>query len=308
MRKDKNMSFQRIVCLVCLVVYAALTSTVSFAAEPALSKSTVSFPVDGRRVVGTLTVPNGITSPPIVLILHGMGGDRHGPRIRRVGDTLFERTARVLAGSGFASLRISTGGRGGSEGSFLDMTLERRIQEALGAIDWIADQGRFDRTKISVLGHSQGTLIAITAAARAVLPAGINAVVLWAPQTNALDTYRGSMGAAIYRKGLAAGPDEIVQWRGIGGTTRAFRRDFFRGLAELDTLADVENFDGRLLVVTGNRDAWSTYGAAQVLSAHHPGETTYLQFDVGHRMGGQIGAAAVEAVAKGTVLWLLGDM
>lgn len=265
----------------------------------------IAFHLDGREIVGTLTVPEDEDRPPIVLILHGMSGDRQGPQVSGGIGTLFSQTSQVLAENGIASLRFSTGGRGGSEGLFSDMTLERRIQETVKAVEWVSQQERFNLDEISILGHSQGALIAVSAAMRVDNPLQIKSLVLWAPQSNALNTYRGRMGVVKYQKGINAKPDEIVSWGGVGGTLRAFKRDFFTGLAKVKTLDDIARFNGRLLVVTGTRDRWSTSASAQVFKHRHLGETKLLEFDVGHRMGAQIGAASVTALAKSTALWLL---
>ncbi|MFK5978912.1 MAG: alpha/beta fold hydrolase [Rhizobiaceae bacterium] len=261
----------------------------------------VSFLVDGQRVVGTLTKPDDISSSPIVLILHGMSGNRHGPR------GLFTRTARLWAQNGVASLRISTRGRGGSEGSFQNMTLERRTQEALAAINWIRVRNDLDHIKIGILGHSQGTIIAVSVASRLIHETGVKSLMLWAPQLNALATYRSSMGLATYNNGLNAGPREVVRWRGAGGVIRAFKAGFFRGLSKVDTLAEIANYRGRLLVVTGSRDRWSRTASAKVLARHHRGDHSFTEFDVGHRMGASVGPEKIDMVAKYTLDWLTAE-
>lgn len=288
----------------------ALTALCSFnvvyASERQANTSAIAFKLGDQNIAGTLTVPDGVATPPIVLILHGMGGNRHGPRIRGSSQTLFGRTAHILAMKGIASLRISTGGRGGSEGAFVDMTLQRRIKEAIKAIDWIVHQEEFKASDIFILGHSQGAAIAVSSAAHEGLARQVKAVVLWAPQSNVLNAYRRIMGETIYQKGINAKPDEIVRWRGAGGVTRAFKREFFRGLAEVKPLDDVGKLDGRLLIVTGKRDRWSTTTAARVFDDRHHGKTTFLEFDVGHRMGAQAGASAVDQLVRATTEWLAG--
>lgn len=274
--------------------------SLAVSAQKAYEEQLVSFLVDGQKIVGTLTKPIDKLSPPIVLILHGMGGNRHGPR------GLFVRTARLWAKNGVASLRISTRGKGGSEGDFQNMTLERRTQEALAAIEWIRLRNDFDHMKISILGHSQGTIIAISAASRLIHVNGVKSLMLWAPQSNALATYRSSMGLATYKKGLNAKLNEVVRWQGVGGTIRAFKADFFRGLSKVDTMEEIANYHGRLLVVTGSRDRWSRTASAKIFGRYHNGEHRFAEFDVGHRMGASIGPEKVDMVAKYTLDWLVG--
>lgn len=253
-------------------------------------------------VVGTLTEPVTPGPFPIVLILHGMGGDRQGPVIRGTGETLFGGVARIWARRGVASLRISTGGRGGSEGDFVDMTLDRRVEEALGAIKWIVGQRRFDGARISILGHSQGTLIAASAAKRLAATIPMKSVVLWAPQESALPVYKRSMGLGVYEKGIAAKPDEVVGWIGAGGQVRAFKRGFFAGLADFDAVADIAAYGGPTLVVTGDRDQWSPPWRAR---AFEESGAVIMTFDVGHRMGADMGIDAVHELAEATLNWLV---
>ena len=276
----------------------------ALAGEP-VSQRDISFDADGFRVVGTLVEPAMSGRHPIVLILHGMGGRRHGPRVRGTGGTLFGEIARDWAARGVASLRISTGGRGGSAGEFVDMTLERRTREAVAAIRWIARQPQFDSGRITLLGHSQGSLIAAAAGKRlrnTVTPAA--SVVLWAPQANALDTYRRSMGFATYEKGIHAKPGEVVRWRGIGRQARAFRRNFFTGLSDFDAVADIRAYGGPVLIVTGRRDRWAPGWKARAFSKSGA-PVTFKSFDVGHRMGADRGIDAVREVSKATLDWLL---
>ena len=216
------------------------------------------------------------------------------------------QTARIWAENGVASLRISTRGRGGSDGDFQNMTLERRTQEALAAIEWIRMRNDFNHMKISILGHSQGTIIATSVASRMNHVNGVKSLMLWAPQSNALATYRSSMGFSTYKKGLNAERNEVVRWKGAGGAMRGFKSGFFRGLSKVNTMAEIANYRGRLLVITGSRDKWSRTASAKIFGRYHKGQHRFAEFDVGHRMGASLGPVAVDRVAKYTLDWLTG--
>jgi hypothetical protein len=43
----------------------------------AASQKTISFQVDGQKVVGTLEVPDGAVKPAVILLLHGFKGSRN---------------------------------------------------------------------------------------------------------------------------------------------------------------------------------------------------------------------------------------
>lgn len=228
----------------CLFAAVLCSSSNSWGQERKYVEREIAFQANGMKVVGTLTEPADLESLPIVLVLHGMGGNRHGPMIHLYHESLFREVARTWATQGIASLRISTGGRGGSGGKFVDMTLERRVGEALAATNWIVNQKKFDTKQISILGHSQGTLIAASAAKRLAAMTPVKSVILWAPQANALDVYKRSMGLVNYEKGLHAKPGEVVSWSGVGGQTRAFKRGFFAGLIDFDAVTDIGEYGG----------------------------------------------------------------
>ncbi|MCP4315851.1 MAG: prolyl oligopeptidase family serine peptidase [Hyphomicrobiales bacterium] len=288
----------------CLVLLMALTFATVACELKRYSEEVVEFSLDGRKIVGTLTMPAGAARSPAVLMLHGASRVRDGPPIR--GDTrgLFRRAAQIFAESGIASLRISTGGRGGTEGDFRDMTFGRRIDEALAAIDWLSQRADIDPIRISVLGHSQGTIIAAAVAGRLENAKPLAAAVMWAPNTDPLRSYQNSMGIAVFEKGVNAKPGEIVRWRGAGNKMRAFRSGFFRGLLSISTMDEIRAYVGPLLVVTGMRDRISPPTDARRFRKHHPGDHSFADFDVGHRMGASVGLAEVDNLTAHTANWL----
>lgn len=275
-----------------------------FAEETGHQQSTVHFELGDEKIAGTLTVPSGDELSPAALILHGTSGMRQGPSIRGDGGGLFVRTAELLADQGIASLSISTRGRGGSDGDFYDMTFERRIEEALGAVNWLRQQPGVDPDRIYLIGHSQGSIIAAAVAGRLEPSEKLAGVVLWAPNATPLRTYRNAMGIAVFEQGLKAGPGEIVRWRGAGGKPRGFRAGFFKELLTIDPLQEIEAYDGPLLVVTGIRDRMSPPANARVFGRHHSGETVFAEYDVGHRMGASMGTDEVDFVVGETAAWL----
>lgn len=295
----------RWICAGSLLLGLALLMSPALSAGHAVPEQTVSFDYGGKKILGALVTPEGTGPFPIVLILHGMSGYRNGPPVHGTPSGLLEYSAQVFARHRIASLRISTGGRGGSEGDYRDMTLERRIGEAMQAVNWISGQAQLDKNRISILGHSQGATVAMSAARRLEQETRIASLALWAPQPFVLSAYRGVMGETVYQKGLHAAPGEVVGWRDASGRQRAFRSGFFKGLANIDSLSDVANYAGPILVVTGKKDHWARLSKVRILGQHHKGNTAFLDFDVGHRMGASSGPDAVDLIAEETVRWIL---
>ena len=105
------------------------------------AEKAIDFVVDGQKVVGTLALPDGASTPPVVLLLHGFTGSRDELEIPAVKEGIFERAARMWADKGFASLRIDFRGSGESEGKFEDTTLDGQVKDALAALDYLAAHG-----------------------------------------------------------------------------------------------------------------------------------------------------------------------
>ena len=299
----RTLSRRTLLLMPCLLPALALP-TLAWEQEAEVLEREIGFPSDGLEIRGTYVRPEGTGPFPVVVILHGIGGRRHGPAIRGTQDRLFREIAHRWAARGIATLRFSTGGREGSAGDYADMTLERRVREAVAAIDFLAGSEDIGPQRVSLLGHSQGSLVAAATARRLGSARPVSSVVLWAPQENAFDVYIRSMGQATYEKGLNAGPHEIVEWHGAGGRRRGFRRGFFAGLADFDAVADIRAYGGKTLVVTGRRDRWSPTYRATVFRKAGP-EVDLVEFDVGHRMGADIGLDAVRGVSDATLDWLL---
>ena len=111
---------------------------------------------DGIRLNATIDMPKGNPSKcPIAIIIHGFTGNSEEPHILAVSD--------MLNGIGLATLRVDMYGHGKSDGDFKDHTLFKWMNNAMAVIDY-ASKLPFV-TDIYLLGHSQGGLTAILAAA-----------------------------------------------------------------------------------------------------------------------------------------------
>ena len=103
------------------------------------------------KLTGTFILPKNYKDKVgLVLFIHGDGpvdstldgGYRH----------IWER----LASAGYASLSLNKRGINGSEGNWLDQSIDDRVEEARQAIDWAKAQPMIDTTKIGAWGASQG--------------------------------------------------------------------------------------------------------------------------------------------------------
>lgn len=90
---------------------------------------------------------------PLVLMLHGFGG-----RMDAFPGGWFQEYSDALTAAGFATLRFDFNGHGLSDGRFGEMTVYSELEDAATFLQYAMTLA--DITEISVLGHSQGGVIA----------------------------------------------------------------------------------------------------------------------------------------------------
>jgi len=91
----------------------------------------------------------------VVVLAHGLTSTKDRPWLTAL--------AEAIAAAGFAALRFSFAGNGGSEGRFEDATLTKEVEDLGSVIDALTAAG-FER--ISCAGHSMGAAVGVLRAAR----------------------------------------------------------------------------------------------------------------------------------------------
>ncbi len=110
-----------------------------------------------------LTLPEGASPAPVVVVLHG------GFWRAAYGVELARPLAADLAAAGFATVAVEYR-RVGADGGW-PRTVED-VAAALDALPGLDDAARLDLGDVTVVGHSAGGHLAAWAAGRALLPAG----------------------------------------------------------------------------------------------------------------------------------------
>ena len=235
------------------------------------AEQNVTLQVDGKKVVGTLNIPDNVKAPPVALLLHGFTGSRDELAIPSAdNEGIFRRTARMFADKGIASLRIDFFGSGESEGSYADTTLQGQIADAMAAVDFLSARTDVDAKKISLVGWSLGGTISAVVAGRSKTP--IASVSLWQPANNPANAMAFLLGTDVVTKGVAAG-DAAVEAKLPWGSTISLKGPFFRSLTQIDPVAEIVAYQGPLLVTAGINDAivFPQPEAAQVFLDYHQG-------------------------------------
>lgn len=188
---------------------------------------------------------------PMVIMMHGFGGNKGGNAQR---PSMFDKIADKLEAQGIATIRFDFYGHGESEGEFWQHTVPIEIEDALKVYEYVRDL-RYVST-VSVLGHSQGGVVASMVAGK--LGAEIKSAVLMAPAAVLRDdAIRGSTMGAQYDPLNLEG--EYIEM--FGGRSK-LGAEYIRTAFTLPIYETAANYKGALCVIhgTGDRTVPYTYG------------------------------------------------
>ncbi|MBN1967394.1 MAG: alpha/beta fold hydrolase [Anaerolineae bacterium] len=204
---------------------------------------------------GMLHRPDGESSAPVIVLLHGFTG-------QHIEDhRLYVQMGRHLADAGFAALRFDFYGSGDSDGDFEDFTVQTEVNDAAAALDWIGQQPGLDAARIGVVGLSMGGAVTALLAGR---DPRVKAAVFW----NSL-----------------ALPDrhfhEVEQTGRNAGVVGGMRvgRKFMRTFPKIDPVEALRKYAGPGLVIQGTGDDLVSVEEARALKAALRGRGTLRLVD-----------------------------
>ena len=187
------------ICLTALVLVAA-SSVVA-------QDRTISPPELAGLLAGTLVIASGDNAPAAVIIPGSGPTDRDGNGPLGMKASSYRLMAEGLADEGISTLRFDKRGMFGSSKAIPDgnaVTLDAYADDALA---WAADLRLATNQKcVWLIGHSEGGLVAMTAAAR--LPDGICGVILIAAPGRPL--------GEVLQAQLRANPANAPLWEQAG--------------------------------------------------------------------------------------------
>jgi hypothetical protein len=114
--------------------------------------------VDGTRLAGTLTLPEGDGPFPAALLLTGSGAQDRDESL--MGHKPFLVIADYLSRRGIAVLRVDDRGVGGSAGNVMDATIADNVRDAAAAVGFLRGHPRIDPRRVGLIGHSEGGWVA----------------------------------------------------------------------------------------------------------------------------------------------------
>lgn len=134
----------------------------------------------GFQLAGTLTRPRGVAKPPVVITISGSGEQDRDSRIGPVaGYAIFRDIADSLGRRGIAVLRVDDRGVGASTGreTRAVATSADFANDVREVVKYLRSRTDVDSTRIALVGHSEGGMIAPMVAAQ---DKGIRAIALLA--------------------------------------------------------------------------------------------------------------------------------
>ncbi|WP_433659346.1 alpha/beta hydrolase family protein [Nocardia sp. CA-128927] len=188
------------VVLLLSAVVTGCTSTMNTSEKPYRSTD-VTMSNNGITIGGTLTIPDrGGPFPAVVLI---PGGGKQNRDEEFAGHKPFLVLADALTRAGYAVLRTDDRGVGATTGDKGNATYEDLVSDVLAQISYLRERPDIDRTRIGVLGHSQGGSLAPLVAVNA--PDKVAFAVLMAgPAQTGCDVLEHQMRVQLQATGTTA--------------------------------------------------------------------------------------------------------
>jgi pimeloyl-ACP methyl ester carboxylesterase len=125
----------------------------------------VLIPSLGFNLAATITRPAGATGAlPAVILIAGSGPTDRDETV--AGIPIFGQVARDLVAAGFAVVRYDKRGVGQSGGRIESATIADYAEDARQVLLWLEKQKGIDKSRIALVGHSEGGFAAMLTAGR----------------------------------------------------------------------------------------------------------------------------------------------
>ena len=217
-----------------------------------------------------LTLPDGFDtqndSCDMVILMHGFWINKAVPPMPHI--------ASFLADRGIASIRFDFHGCGSSPGRSTQMTIETELADARVVYEYVRKLPYV--RDISLLGHSQGGLVAgMTAGRLADEGIQVRQLVLLAPALVIRDYARN--GEFF---GIRCNPDDPPESLNIYGYT--IGRDYILAAQSMEPLIETMRYRGPVTVVHGTEDSIVPYVYGEAYAAVMPNATLITMQGANH--------------------------
>ncbi len=121
-------------------------------------------PANGFNIAATITPPQGVEKPPVVILLAGSGAQDRDETV--FGIPILGQIAARLSDAGFFVVRYDKRGVGQSGGRVESASLDAYAEDARAVVQWVRRRRDVDRDRIILAGHSEGGAVALLTAGR----------------------------------------------------------------------------------------------------------------------------------------------
>jgi uncharacterized protein len=219
-----------------------------------------------QKLAGTLTLPKSGGAPfPAAVIISGSGSqDRDGTAVA----DLYRLVAERLSSNGVAVLRVDDRGSGRSPMPTKQTSYRDLVDDTRAAFEYLLTRGEIDKTRVALVGHSEG---AETAALIAAEDARVAAVALLAGASRPVDKVVTEQ--ALFQLALSGAVDPADKMK-LPAVSRQLAEIFeqakaspapapgaedrlawFREHAANDPLSTIRRVRVPVLILNGERDA-----------------------------------------------------
>jgi uncharacterized protein len=133
----------------------------------AMSASAEETKIRVGAIDAVLTVPSDVERPPVALLIAGSGTTDHDGNGPQIKPATLKKLSEQLAARKIATLRYDKRGAGGWKPEFgrpEDFRFRDYVDDAVALVNYLRGSGKF--SKLVLVGHSEGGLVAILTARR----------------------------------------------------------------------------------------------------------------------------------------------
>ncbi|NOU68784.1 alpha/beta fold hydrolase [Paenibacillus sp. LMG 31461] len=231
-----------------------------------MDEQTVEIDTPQGKLTGVLTLPEKYSDKVgLVLFIHG-----DGP-IDSTHDDGYKPLWERLAALGYASLSLDKRGIGGSEGNWLDQSMDDRVEEAQQALAWARQQPAIDANRIGVWGASQAGWVISKLAGKESLAFSIlvSPAINWltqgeyntrsqmAKEGRSVNDIEQQVNDDIRIKDLLKAGSSYDEYMSVAGQKDAMSRERWKFVSQnysADATKDIANFSSPVLLLLGDHD------------------------------------------------------
>jgi len=242
----------------------------------------VVIPLEGFNLGATVTHPRGASAatkaPAVILLAAANVNDRDGVMS---GVPTLGQLAGALADAGFLAIRYDKRGYGQSGGRSESATLIDQAEDVRAVVRWLSNRKDVDPRRIAVVGHGEGAMVGLAAAAREGKIAAV--VSIASPSTPGTEQFLEQQRLAVEASNLPAPEREkrlamqkqVQQavltgkgWEGIpANVRRAADTPWFQSVLAYDPAKVLKDVRQPLLIVHGEVDREAPVDHAEKLAA-----------------------------------------